>query len=353
MHAIVCHEFGSIDLLRYEEMPAPVPGPAEVLVEVHAIGLNFTDLLLVEGRSQLKRKFPIVPGVEAAGIVRAVGTKVTAVRVGQRVLGTCISGSYAEQVVFDQHEVFPIPDAMDMRVAATFYVASNTAHYALHDRAKLQTGETLLVLGAGGGAGISAVQVGKALGARVVAGASSEDKLALARAAGADAVVHYPAGPLELAAQKALAEALFAQARDVKASAPLDIKISSVRDSAGYHVIFDGVGGSYAEPALRALAWEGRYLSVGFAAGVAKVSLGPILFKNAVVMGIQPAEDSVRMPGLAPEAMARMFGWHTAGILKPDITAAFHLRDAVEGLRLLSERKATGRVVLVTDFIKE
>lgn len=349
MKAIVCHEFGPLDKLRYEDLPRPVPGFGEVLVEVHAVGVNFTDILSVEGRSQLKRQFPIVPGVEAAGVVLQTGPGVTSVKPGQRVLGTCISGSYAEEVIFEEHEVYRIPDAMDMRTAATFYVASMTAHYALHDRAKLQPGETLLVLGAGGGAGLAAVQIGKALGARVVAGASSAEKLALAARFGADAGVHYPKGPLDLSAQKELAETLFTHTKNMGVASPVDAKISSVRDASGYHVIFDGVGGTYAEPALRALSWEGRYLSVGFAAGVPKISLGPILFKNAVVMGIQPAEDIIRQPGRSPEAMERMLGWYMQGLLRPDISAVFALRDAVEGMRLLAERKATGRVVLLTD----
>lgn len=349
MHAIVCHAFGPIDTLRYEELPSPTPGPGQVLVDVHAIGVNFTDVLAVEGRSQMKRVFPVIPGVEAAGVVTAIGPGVTRLAPGQRVLGTCLSAAYAEQVIFGEYEAVPIPDAMDMRVAATFYVASLTAHYGLHDRAKLQPGETLLVLGAGGGAGLAAVQVGKALGARVIAAASTDEKLALATRAGADAGVKYPAGPLDLAGQKELAEILFEKTRDSGAAISPVGKISSVRDASGYHVIFDGIGGTYAEPALRALAWEGRYLSVGFAAGVPKVSFGPVLFKNADIMGVQPAEDIIRQPGRAPEAMARLFAWHEQGLLKPDITAEFPLRDAVKALRLLADRKATGRVVLVTD----
>ena len=179
-----------------EELPSPVPGPGEVLIAVHAAGVNFTDVLAIEGNSQLKRQLPMIPGVEAAGLVRALGPGVSRLRVGQRVLGCKAHGTYAEETVFAEDELAVIPDEMDMQSAAAFYIASFTVRYALQDRARLRSGELLLVLGAGGGAGLAGVEIGKALGARVVAAASSEEKLLLARQRGADDVVRYERGPL-------------------------------------------------------------------------------------------------------------------------------------------------------------
>jgi NADPH2:quinone reductase len=237
---------------------------------------------------------------------------------------------------------------MGFNDAAVFYVASMTARYAVRDRARLKAGEILLVLGAGSGAGLAAVEVGKALGARVVAAASSEDKLALARQSGADACVRYERGPLDLAGQKSFAAELLRHAKRDTAAVQSVGKINTVHEDAGYHVIFDGVGGSYAEPALRALGWEGRYLSVGFAAGMAKVALGPALFKNADIMGIQPSSDALRMPGRNPEGIEVMLRWYAEGRLHPRITKVLPLADAAKGLRLMKDRKATGRIVLET-----
>lgn len=348
MRAIVCHAYGAPNSLRYEELPRPQPGPNQVLVEVHAVGVNFTDLLAIEGRSQLKRVLPMIPGVEAAGVVLQVGAEVRGLRPGQRVLGCKSHGTYAEEVLFDPLDLAPIPDAMDMHSAAAFYIAAFSARYALQDRAKLKAGENLLVLGAGGGVGLAAIDIGKALGARVVAAASSDDKLQLAKAHGADALLRYPLGPLDVAAQKEFAAQLLASAQRQELT-PLPIgSISTVRADAGYHVILDGVGGSYAEPALRALGWEGRYLSIGFAAGMAKVALGPALFKNADIMGIQPSSDEARLPGLNPVAMKTMFDWFLAGRLRPQITAVLPLAEAPRALKMLADRSATGRIVLAT-----
>jgi NADPH2:quinone reductase len=254
MRAVVCRAFGPPETLVIEERPRPVPGAGEVLLQVQAIGVNFTDVLAIEGRSQLKRQLPMIPGVEAAGVVLAVGPGVTRLRPGQRVLGCRTHGTYAEEVLFDEDELAPIPEEMDMHGAAAFYIAAMTVHYALQARARLAPGEILLVLGAGGGAGLAGVEIGKALGARVVAAASSQEKLALALRHGADDVVLYERGPLDLEAQKRLAAELIAKAQRTGEGAQTIGKISSVHVSAGYHVILDGVGGTYTEPALRTLA---------------------------------------------------------------------------------------------------
>lgn len=348
MKAIVCREFGPPETLVVEERPRPVPDVGQVLVEVHAVGLNFTDLLAIEGRSQLERHLPMIPGVEAAGIVCEIGPGVTKLKPGDRVLGCKTQGTYAEEALFAEDELAPIPDEMDMRTAAAFYIAAMTVRYALQDRARLAPGEILLVLGAGGGAGLAGVEIGKALGARVVAAASSDDKLALAKARGADALLRYQSGPLDLAAQKAFAADLLAFARRDKSETQSIGRINTVHDGAGYHVILDGVGGSYAEPALRTLGWEGRYVSIGFAAGMAKVALGPALFKNADIMGIQPSSDEHRLPGRNPGAMDTLFRWYREGRLRPQITKTFPLAEAAKALRLMQERRATGRIVLTT-----
>ena len=348
MQAIVCRRFGPPDSLSVEECAQPRPGPGEVLVEVHAAGVNFTDLLAVAGRSQLKRELPMIPGVEAAGVVHAVGPGVTGWRPGERVLGCSTSGTFAEEALFAAGELARIPDEMPMQTAAAFYIAAMTVRYALQDRARLGSGELLLVLGAGGGAGLAGVQIGKALGARVVAAASSAEKCALALEHGADAIVQYPAGPLSLEAQKSLSRQLLASAARPHEKPQSIGKISSVPASAGFHVVLDGVGGSYAEPALRALGWQGRYVSIGFAAGMAQVSLGPALFKNADILGIQPSSEELRLPGRNEQAMQTLFGWYREGKLRPHVTQTLPLAQAAQALTLLGTRRATGRIVLMT-----
>lgn len=344
MRALVCREFGPPEGLAVEQVPDPVPDESEILIEIHAACVNYTDVLSTGGRSQLSRDLPMIPGVEAAGVVLAVGSDVVRFSCGDRVMCQLMQGGFAELVAVSEDEAVRIPDAMSMTDAAAFYIASFTTWYALVTRAKIKAGESLLVLGAGGGAGLAAVQMGKALGARVVAAASSEEKLALARDAGADATLLYPRGPLELSAQKQLAANFLANAPNEQR---VTIgKINAVRANAGFHVIYDGVGGTYAEPALRSLAWEGRYLSVGFAAGVPKIALGPLLFKNANLMGIQPSEPELRLPGRITDAVDQMFSWYNAGQLSPNVTETWTLADAPIAFRRLLDRKAMGRVVI-------
>jgi NADPH2:quinone reductase len=349
MHAMVCRSFGVPESLVWEDTPDPVPLPGEVLVSIRAIGLNFTDLLAIEGRSQLKRQLPITPGTEAAGTVAALGEGVTGVNVGDRVLATCIQGAFAEQKCFRQDEIYPIPRDMDFATAAVFFIASMTSHYALLDRARLKPSENLLVLGAGSGAGLAAVEIGKAVGARVVGAASSDDKLALALARGADAAVKYPKGPLDLEAQKQFSRDLRLAAGAPKSGAAPSIgQLSTLGGEPCFDVVYDAVGGTYSEPALRTLGWEGRYLAVGFAAGMPSVALGPALFKNADIMGIQPAADEYRLPRRNTAMMESLFGWFRAGQLRPQITQTYPLERVGEALRELKDRRAKGRIVLVT-----
>lgn len=348
MRGMVCRAFGGPEALQAEELPEPVPAPDEVLVSIRAAGVNFTDLLAVEGRSQLKRQLPIIPGTEAAGVIAALGANVEGLRVGQRVLATCIEGAFAERKCFRRDEVCPVPPEMAFATAAVFFIASMTSHYALVERAKLQPGETLLVLGAGSGVGLAAVEIGKAIGARVVAAASSEDKLQLALARGADVAVRYQRGPLELEAQKQFSRELRSAAGGA-GRGPSIGQLSTLGETGGYDVVYDAVGGTYSEPALRALGWEGRFLVIGFAAGMPSVTLGPALFKNADIMGVEPAADEHRLPGRNPAMMERLFGWYRDGHLKPQITARYPLELASDALRDLKERRAKGRIVLLVN----
>lgn len=347
MRALVCREFGPPESLTLEEWPDPVPGPGEVRVRVAASCVNFTDVLSTSGRSQLARPLPMIPGVEAAGTIEAVGPGVAGFAVGDRVLCVVMAGAFADRLVASVDEVAHIPEAMPFDDAAAFYIASFTTFHALVTRAALRQSESLLVLGAGGGAGLAAVQMGKAIGAFVVAAASGDDKLAMAREAGADRTILYPEGPLDRQAQVGLTEALISSARSQRA---VTIgTINSVANRAGFDVVFDGVGGTYAEPALRALAWEGRYLSVGFAGGVPSVKLGPLLFKNATLHGIQPSEPEYRLPGLARANLRQMFDWYLSGQLVPKVTERIPLARAPDALRMLLDRAAKGRVVLTMD----
>lgn len=345
MRAIVCREFGPPESLRLEDIRSSKPGPGQVLIRVAASGVNYTDVLSTSGRSQLARDFPMIPGVEAAGTITAVGEGVDEFVIGTRVLCTVMAGAFAEEIVAQVEEVAAIPDSMPFEHAAAFYIANFTTFHALVVRAGLSKGESLLVLGAGGGVGLAAVQMGKALGATVVAAASSEAKLQLARQMGADETYLYPESLESKEARIGMTADLLTKARSDRG---ITIgSIHSVRSSAGFDVVIDGVGGPYAEPALRALAWEGRYLSVGFAASVPSLNIGPLLFKNATLHGIQPSEPEYRLPGVARANLRTMFDWYETGRLVPTISRTFPLARAAEAMRLLLDRKATGRVVLV------
>lgn len=352
MRAIVLHQYGPAENLRFEEFPAPELRPGMVLVEIHAAGVNFTDVLSTSGRSQFLRSLPTVPGVEGAGVVLAVGEGVTRVRPGDRVLGGTSIGLFAEQALFREEELAVIPDHMDMTEAATFYTVNMTAYQGLVMRVNLQPGENLLVLAAGGGLGLVTVEMGKALGARVVAAASSQAKLDVALRHGADAGVLYSSEPLDLEAQKAFTKALLAQAPRIAGDAGTIVPTAGVRAEAGYHVVMDGVGGTYMEPAMRALGWEGRYISVGFAAGVPQVSPAPLLFKNADLYGLQGSSDKLRLPSLNTEAMTRLFAWHAEGKISAHISEVLPMAEASKALAMLRDRKVVGRVVLVTDHYR-
>ncbi|MFA5631329.1 MAG: NADPH:quinone oxidoreductase family protein [Porticoccaceae bacterium] len=341
MRAALCHEWGPADRLVIGDIEAPRAGPGDVVMDVHACGVQFVDNRIVEGNSLLNTTklndhfgqdmrvtFPLVPGSEAAGTIVEVGEGVTGYKVGDRILGTCIVGAYAERARFRQAEISHIPDGMDYETAACFYVANFTAYYSLITRGDLRSGETLLILGAGSGVGLAAIDIAKALGARVIAAASSQAKLDLAREHGADVLVNYGVAPLSNEEQRALS-AQFKQAGG----------------SDGIQMVADLVGGDYAQPAMRAMAFKARYLSVGFSAGVPSIPMHVIFNKNGSIIGIEPVTDK-RLPGETPEMMERLFRWYGEGKIRPLITERYPLEQTGVALRRLAERKAAGRIVI-------
>ena len=341
MRAALCHEWGPADRLVVGEIETPKAGPGEVVMDVHACGVQFVDNRIVEGNSLLNTTklndhfgqdmrvtFPLVPGSEAAGTVVEVGEGVRDYKVGDRILGTCIVGAYAERAKFREAEISHIPASMDFETAACFYVANFTAYYSLITRGQLSEGETVLILGAGSGVGLAAIEIAKALGARVIAAASSEEKLNLAREHGADVLINYGIAPLSNDEQRALS-AQFKQAGD----------------KGGIQVVADLVGGDYAQPAMRAMAFKARYLSVGFSAGVPSIPMHVIFNKNGVIIGIEPVTDK-RLPGETPDMMEQLFDWYEKGKIRPLITERYPLEHTGLALRRLAERKAAGRIVI-------
>ncbi|MBN9424977.1 MAG: NADPH:quinone oxidoreductase family protein, partial [Burkholderiales bacterium] len=240
MKAVLCKEWGPPESLVVEEVPSPVPGPGQVLIDVHAAGVNFPDTLIIQKKYQFQPELPFSPGGEVAGVVKSVGEGVTTCKPGDRVIGSATWGGFAQELVVAAERVVPIPDGMDFEVASAYVLAYGTSLHALKDRAQLAAGETMLVLGAAGGVGIAAIEIGKSMGARVIAAASSDDKLALCREQGADATINY-------------------------ASEDLRERVKALTDGKGPDVIYDPVGGSYSEPAFRSIGWNGRHLVVGFA----------------------------------------------------------------------------------------
>ncbi|MCG3190235.1 MAG: Phthiocerol/phenolphthiocerol synthesis polyketide synthase type I PpsC [Burkholderiaceae bacterium] len=323
MRAVRCHAWGPCDALVVEELPALRPQAGEVLIEVDAASVNFTDLLFIEGKYQTKPALPFTPGSEVAGTVGALGQGVTNVRVGTRVAAFVDLGGFAEQAVCPAEKLIPIPPDVDAEVAAVFTMAYSTAYHAVVERGRLQAGETLLVLGAAGGVGLAAVEIGKAVGARVIATASSDAKLAVCKAHGADALIDYAK-------------------QDLRAA------IKQATGGKGPDMIFDPVGGDCTEPALRSLARRGRYLVIGFASGqIPKIALNLPLLKEASVIGVYWGEFAG--PELQPNmaAMARLLGWLCEGKLKPLISARYPLSQVPKALAALASRSATGKIVVV------
>ncbi|MDB5732598.1 MAG: NADPH:quinone oxidoreductase family protein [Variovorax sp.] len=324
MKAVLCRRFGPPSSLSIEDMPSPAPGAGQIVVTTHACGVNFPDTLIIHGQYQFKPDFPFSPGGEIAGVVKEVGEGVTAFRPGDRVIAATTYGGYAEEVVAEAKRTLPIPEGMDFETAAAFVLTYGTSHHALKDRARLQAGETLLVLGAAGGVGLAAVELGKLMGARVIAAASSTEKLAVCREHGADELIDY-------------------------ANEDLRARIKALTHGKGVDVVYDPVGGDYSEPALRSMAWNGRFLVVGFAAGrIPSLPLNLPLLKGCAVVGVFWGGFTRNEPERNQANLEELALWAAEGRLKPHVSARYPLERAADALQALMDRKVQGKVVLTT-----
>jgi NADPH2:quinone reductase len=332
MRAVLSRTPGGPQSLVVEEVTDPTPGPGEVVIEVKAVGINYPDALIIADKYQFKPERPFAPGAEAAGVVDAVGEGVKGVVRGDRVVAVPGWGGLVERLKVPAAGLIPMPDDMDFETAAAFIMTYGTSYYALKDRANLQPGETLLVLGAAGGVGAAAVELGKAMGARVVAAASTDAKVAFARELGADDGLIYPSGPMDKAAQKELSAAF---------------KRATGRD--GADVVYDAVGGDYAEPALRAMDWNGRYLVVGFPAGIPALPLNLTLLKSVSVVGVFWGAAIARDPAAHAANMAALMQLYKDGKFRPRISRTFPLERAHEAIQALSDRTAMGKIVVTVE----
>ena len=329
MKALRSHSKGGPETLTLDEIPDPVPGPGEVLIAVKACGINFPDTLIVEDLYQYKPERPFSPGAEVAGVVEAVGAGVTGFRPGDRVAALLSYGGLCEKLTAAEERVFALPDGISFKTGAALLLAYGTSLYALKDRAQLQPGETLLVLGAAGGTGLSAVELGKAMGARVVAAVSSEEKATAVRLAGADEVVIYGRPPFDKDQSRALGAAF-----------------KSACGPGGAQVIYDAVGGDYAEPAIRSIGWEGRYLVIGFTAGIPKLPLNLTLLKSCDLRGVFYGEFIAREPARNAALIAELLDMTASGRIKPLISQSFPLARGGEAIAELGERRAIGKIVV-------
>jgi NADPH2:quinone reductase len=323
MRAILCTQFGGPELLEYRDVPSPRAGAGEIVVSVKAASVNFPDVLIIDNKYQFKPPLPFSPGSELAGVVKEVGPGVTGVHPGDRVMAFTIYGAFAEEVVLDAARVLPIPTGMDDVTAAALLLTYGTMDHGLRDRGALAAGETVLVLGASGGIGIASIEIAKALGARVIACASSDDKLAACRAHGADAVINY-------------------------ATDDLRARIKELTEGRGVDVIVDPVGGPFTEPALRSIAWRGRLLVVGFAAGeIPKMPLNLTLLKGCSIVGVFWGDFLRREPAAFAASVALLGKWHAEGKIKPHVSGTFPLARAADAIKLMAERKVIGKLVIV------
>jgi NADPH:quinone reductase len=321
--AIVCRSFGPPESLSYEEVPSRAPGKTEVRIAVKAAGVNFPDTLIIQGKYQLKAEPPFTPGGEVAGEVLEVGEKIKHVRPGDAVAALLPTGGYAAEAIAPGEAVIPLPRGMAMNDAAGFPFVYGTGLHALKQRAQLKAGETLLVLGAAGGVGLAALQLGKLMGARVIAAAGSDDKLAVCRQHGADEVVNYGKESLKEAVKK-------------------------LTRGQGADVIYDPVGGDLAQDCFSAINWNGRYLVIGFAAGrIPEVALNRLLLKGAAAVGVFWGAFVAREPKVNWENFQQLFAWYEEGKLKPHVSATYPLAEAPRALRDMLDRKVTGKVLLI------
>jgi NADPH:quinone reductase len=332
VRALLSQRVGGPETLVLADIPEPAAGPGEVRIAVHACGVNFPDLLIIQDLYQYKPPRPFIPGSEVAGVVEAIGEGVDKVRPGDRVLMSPVRGGMAQKVVAAAAACWKIPDSMPFDEAAALLLTYGTSQHALQDRAQLRAGETLLVLGAGGGVGLAAVELAKTLGARVVAAASSAEKLALARDRGADELVQYPPGSLDKSAARALTD-----------------RFKAACGAEGAQVIYDAVGGDYTEAALRAIGWQGRYLVVGFTAGIPKLPLNLALLKSCQIIGVYWGEYINRLPSRHAANVAALMALYREGRIKPAISERFPLQRAGEAIGRLGTREVRGKVVVMIE----
>jgi NADPH2:quinone reductase len=322
MKAVLCRAFGPPESLRLEDVVEPRIGPADALVKVHAAGLNFPDVLMIEGKYQSQPPFPFAPGGEFSGVVTAVGAEVSSLVPGQRVFGSCGHGALVERIAIPANRLRPIPPGMHFEQAAGISTTYGTSYHALVQRAQLRAGETLLVLGAAGGVGLAAVELGKALGARVIAAASTDDKLAVARGAGADETINYADGELKE-------------------------RVKSLTGGRGADVIYDPVGGDLFDQCMRCIAWNGRVLVVGFTGGyIPKVPINLILLKGCQVVGVFYGSFAAREAELNRRNFGAILDLFERGKINPLVGRTFPLAEFAQAMRCLSGRTAVGKVVL-------
>jgi len=322
LKAILCKTYGTPDELVLDEIDEPQLGDQQVRISVKACGVNFPDVLMIAGKYQVQPPMPFTPGAEISGDIIEVGTKVKHLRTGQRVLALCGHGGMAEQACVDAQAVIPVPDDMDYAIAAGFILTYGTSYHALKQRANIQNGESLLVLGAAGGVGLAAVELGAQLGARVIAGASSSEKIALARRYGASDGINY----LETGLKQA---------------------VNELTGGEGADVIFDPVGGKYFDDCLRAIAWNGRILVIGFASGeIPSIPANLPLLKGSSIVGVFWGRFAKREPKVHMQNTTELLQMFSAGKLKPHISDQFDLDAASEAIRTLAQRRALGKVVV-------
>lgn len=322
MRAIQCVEWGGPDKLVLSDVPVPQPQPGEIRIRVGAAGVNFPDGLIIQRKYQVQPDLPFIPGTEVAGRVDAVGVGVAEIRIGERVVAFVGVGGFAEAVCVPASQAVALPEHIGDEVAAAFTLTYATAHHALIDRAQLKSRESLLVLGAGGGVGLAAIQIGKLIGARVIGAASTDEKLAAARQAGADDLINYSGLDLREA-------------------------VKTITAGKGADVIFDPVGGAYTEAALRAIAWRGRLLVIGFANGeIPRIPANLLLIKGASAVGVFWGEFARREPAANRMLMSSLFGWLGQGRLQPQVSAVFPLSQAAEAISAVLQRRAVGKLVI-------
>ena len=324
MKAVLCKELGPPEKLVVEQVPSLRAGKGQAVVSVKAAGVNFPDTLIIQGKYQFKPEPPFSPGGEVAGVIKEIGEGVTRIKPGDRVIAASTYGGFAEEMLADADKVIPMPDAMEFVPASAFVLTYGTSYHGLKDRAQLKAGETLLVLGASGGVGLAAIQLGKVMGAKVIAAASSDTKLQVCRENGADELINY-------------------------ASEDLRARVKAITAGRGLDVVYDPVGGPYSEPALRDMAWKGRFLVVGFAAGdIPKVPLNLALLKGCSIVGVFWGAFTRAEPENNRRNNEELLQMYVAGNIKPHIHATYPLERAAEALNEVLNKRVSGKVVLTT-----